>query len=128
MVKKFRGLFFLLTVVMFVSLLQFFTVSANEQKNIEPEPSPTPVCQYNSQHAAAGEIVYFPDDNECLEAPMQGGEIDDRVPTAIKLISADTQSNDYVSVVGISATFFGLILLTAFWMLMVRRWNKAEEN
>ena len=128
MMKKFRGLLFLLIFVMFVSLLQFFTVSANERNNIEPEPSPTPICEYNSQHEQGGETVYFPDNNECLEAPMgDDSAADERVPTAIKLISADTQSNDFVSTVGISFTFIGLILLTVFWMLMIRRWNRIED-
>ncbi|MEM9772987.1 MAG: hypothetical protein AAF902_00295 [Chloroflexota bacterium] len=116
----------MLTFVMFVSLLQFFTVSASERNNIEPEPSPTPVCKYNSQQGNGGEIVYFPDNNECLEKPLTNPGADDRVPTAIKLVSINTQSHDFVSTVGISFTFFGLILLTAFWMFVIRKWNKVD--
>ena len=96
----------------------------------EPEPNPTPVCQYNANSVEDGEQFYFPEDGECLVEPVAQvfGEFNGngRVPTAVKLVSTTTEIRDPVSTTGIVLIFLSLIGLTFFWIATIKNWDREQ--
>ena len=129
MKKKAAYLSAIILIFIFAFAIYWNPVNAGGETDGDPLPSPTPVCQYNANSVEDGKQFYFPEDGECLAEPIaqvfDEFNADERVPTAVKLVSTSTEIRDPVSTTGIILIFLFLIGLTFFWIATIKKWDRV---